>query len=520
MSNYIGLSQIIERNAQINGDRPATITEQVTYTWKEVRHHIACAAKFLADNGVSQNDKIAILSANSAVYLESLFVPSWLGAVCVPLNTRWSVKENIYALEDSNASVLFFDDTFFDTTQQIKNQTSAISIFVYIGNNTCPDWAISYSEIANSGQEIPSITKGGNEMAFVMYTGGTTGHPKGVMLSHAGIYASSSAAAMDAQCDRNETYLHAAPMFHAADFAFSNAVSIAGGSHVFLPVFTPPALIDIIEKYKVSMCLLVPTMIKIFLNDPAMSNADLSSLKKLVYGASPMDEGTLNLLIDTLPELKLYQAYGQTELSPLATMSGPDSHTKGNKRLRSAGRAGFCVQLRLRKEDGTLAQTGEIGEVEVSGPNIMLGYLNKPEVTKETLVDGYVRTGDVGYLDDEGYLFLVDRLKDVIISGGENVFSAEVESSISLHPSVKDIVVIGVPHVEWGEQVHAIIIKHDNCDTVEHEIIDFAKQHIAGYKCPKSITFRQEPFPVSGAGKVLKIELRKPYWADKVGVLN
>jgi len=520
MSTYIGLSQIIERNAQVNGNRAATITDKVTHTWKEVRHRIACVAKCLGDYGVSQDDKIAILAVNSAIYLESLFIPSWIGAIAVPLNTRWSSKENIYAVEDSGSSVLFFDDAFFETTKQIKSQTSVITTFVYMGEENCPDWALSYNDMAISGEDVASTTKGGDALAFIMYTGGTTGHPKGVMLSHVGIYSSSSAAAMDCKSNKNDIYLHAAPMFHGADFAFSNAASIAGGSHVFLPAFTPSALMNIISKHKVSMSLLVPTMIKMFLNDPSARGANLSSLKKLIYGASPMDEGTLNLLIETLPELKLYQAYGQTELSPLGTISGPENHTKGNKRLRSAGRAGYCVQLRIRKEDGTIAQTGEIGEVEISGPNIMLGYLNKPKITAETLIDGYIRTGDAGYLDEDGYLFLVDRIKDMIISGGENIFSAEVESIISLHPGVKDVVVIGIPHIEWGEQVHSIIIKHDGIEVTEQAIIDHTQEHIAGYKCPKSINFREEPFPISGAGKVLKVELRKPYWAGQSHMVN
>ena len=520
MSNYTGLSQIIERNAQVRGNQPATITNKVIHTWSDVRHHIACVAKFLVDKGIKPDSKIAILAANSATYMESLFVPAWMGAVAVPLNTRWSLKENLYAIKDSDASVLFFDDAFYEIAGLIKEQTIHIVHFIYMGETHCPDWASSYNDLACSGEEIASVTKGGESMAFIMYTGGTIGNPKGVMLSHAGVYSSSIAIAMDVENKSTDIYLHAAPMFHGADFAFSNATSIVGGTHVFLPAFTPAALMEVISTYKVTITLLVPTMIKMLLNDASAKDADLSSLKKLVYGASPMDEGTLNILMNTLPGLQLYQAYGQTELSPLGTISGPENHSKNNRRLRSAGRAGYCIQLRIRKDDGSIAKTGEIGEVEISGPNIMLGYLNQPKLTAETLIGGYVRTGDAGYLDEDGYLFLVDRVKDMIISGGENVFSVEVENIISLHPGVKDVVVIGIPHAEWGEQVHCIIIKHDNNETTEQEIIEHTKGHIAGFKCPKSVTFRSEPFPISGAGKILKVELREPYWAGNAHMIN
>ena len=197
---------MMERNAQVNGNHVATITDKVTHTWIQVRHRIACVAKCLVDNDVCQDDKIAILGANSAIYLESLFIPAWIGAVAVPLNTRWSATENLYAIEDSGSSVLFFDDTFFETTEQIKSQSSVISTFVYMGEKNCPDWALSYNDMASSGEEVASITKGGNDMAFIMYTGGTTGHPKGVMLAHAGIYSSSSAVAMDCHCNKSDIY--------------------------------------------------------------------------------------------------------------------------------------------------------------------------------------------------------------------------------------------------------------------------------------------------------------------------
>ncbi|WND02963.1 long-chain-fatty-acid--CoA ligase [Temperatibacter marinus] len=519
-STYTGLSRIIERNAQTFGHSPAIICEHETRTWQQTQDRIASAAAGLGRMGVQKNDKIALLGLNSDCYFEFLYIPAWLGAICVPLNIRWSLSENMYALEDSDATVLVFDDAFIEIAGALKDKCPHIKNFIHIGQKECPEWAVPYIKLWSEFEAIPSTPTGGEDVAYIMYTGGTTGLPKGVMQSHNGFFVSSMSIAMDLKLESTDIFMHAAPMFHVADCGVGMAATIVGAAQTFVPSFTPAAVLNTIQNSNVTFTILVPTMIKMMIEHTDFHQADLSSLKKLIYGASPMQESVALKTIEGLPHTKLYQAYGQTELSPIATVSMPSDHEIGNPRMRSAGRATFCTNVRIRLENGQLAHVGQVGEVEVSGPNVMLGYLNKPEITQETLIDGYVKTGDAGYLDEGGYLFLVDRVKDMIITGGENVFSSEVESILSLHPAVNDVVVIGIPNEQWGEQVHAIVILSPDQKVDEKELQEFCKEKIAGYKCPKSIEYRTEAFPLSSAGKVLKVTIREPYWKNHEKMVN
>ncbi len=520
MGPYTGLSQIIERNAQVFHDQTALYTPSGGQSWLQTRNRIAALGKGLVNLGAKKNDKISILALNSHRYYETCFTSFWMGGIMVPLNTRWSAKENIYAIDDSSASVLFFDDNYLELTKEIKEEARSLKIFIYMGDKECPDWATSYESLATSDDMMDSAKVGGFEMAAIMYTGGTTGQPKGVMLSHQGIWSSGISLALELGLKAGDTYLHAAPMFHVADLSGGIATSIKGVAQAFIPSFNPVATLKAIEDHKITHILLVPTMIKMLIASPELQDFDVSSVRLLLYGASPMPEGTLLQVIDKLPHVGLMQALGQTELSPIITVLLPTDHIVGEKQIRSVGRPSASSHIRMRKEDGTLCKTGETGEIEVSGPHVMLGYLNKPEATAETLVDGYVRTGDVGYYDENGFVYISDRVKDMIITGGENVFSTEVENTISLHPAVKDVVVIGIPHEEWGEAVHALVICQDGAQVSESEIIAHCKQEIAGYKCPKTVEFRTEAFPVSAAGKTLKVELRKPYWAGTTRGVN
>ncbi|MFQ5556630.1 MAG: AMP-binding protein, partial [Acidimicrobiales bacterium] len=255
-------------------------------------------------------------------------------------------------------------------------------------------------------------------------------------------------------------------------------------------------------------------MIAMVLSHPDYSPERLASLRKLTYGASPMPSAILEKLLADLPRCEISQGYGMTEAASVLTFLGPEDHMPGGPRLRSVGRPMLGVELSIRDDDGRSVPRGDVGEVWARAGNVMIEYWNKPEATAEAFADGWYHTGDAGYLDDDGYLFLVDRVKDMIVSGGENVYSAEVESAISTHPAVEQVAVIGIPHDTWGEQVHAIVVCVDGAEVAAEEIIAHARESIAGYKVPKSIDFRSEPLPLSGAMKVLKRELRAPYWED------
>jgi acyl-CoA synthetase (AMP-forming)/AMP-acid ligase II len=352
-------------------------------------------------------------------------------------------------------------------------------------------------------------------MAGIFYTGGTTGFPKGVMQSHRAIWASAMSALPSFGMNRKTIYLHAAPMFHMADFAGSMGATICCSSNVILQAFDPEKVLNIVGEEQVTHTLIVPAMIKMMLNHPAFASADVSTLECVIYGASPMPAATLETFMQHWPTVGLVQAYGQTELAPLATLLSREDHRPGSEKLKSAGQPTPVSELRIVDEGGVDCEQGVSGEVVVRGPHSMIGYWNKPEETAKALQGGWVFTGDAGYLDADGYLFIVDRVKDMVVTGGENVFTTEVENAVISHAAVQDVAVIGIPDEEWGEAVHAIVILQPDQSVSAQELLDHCRERIAGYKLPKGVTFREEPLPLSGAGKVLKIELRKPYWEGR-----
>jgi len=346
----------------------------------------------------------------------------------------------------------------------------------------------------------------------LMYTGGTTGLPKGVLLDQRAEMLNFYHAAMIWPLDENLVYLHQTPMFHAASMVGILGAPL-GGVSVFLPMFDPQKAPTLIAEHKVSMTVMVPTMIGMMLNHPAFKPEMLATLGILTYGASPMPQALLERLIAMYPKLDLYQGYGMTEASAVLTVLRPDDHRKGGALLRSAGRPVPGVTLRIEDEDGKVLPRHQTGEVCARAGNFMLEYWKQSEATTEAFRDGWYHTGDAGYLDDQGYLYLVDRVKDMIVTGGENVYSIEVENAVASHPSVAQVAVIGIPHASWGEAVHAIVVPHAGKPVTEAEIIEHARKLIAGFKLPKSVEFRDQPLPLSGAMKVLKRELREPYWA-------
>lgn len=516
--------QALQRNSTILGNNIGTSFGDREHTWKQVEQRVAKLAGALVDLEVGEQTHVAILAMNSDKYFEYYNAIPWLGGVVVPLNIRWSIKENIYSLKNSQSSVLFVDDTFLAMGKELIAQCDQIRLVIYMGDGEAPEGMLNYEQLIENAKEIPPYNGSYDDLAGIFYTGGTTGFPKGVMLSHANLWTSSVSVAAEMGLNKEgERYLHAAPMFHLADVGVSYAMVIGGLTQIFIPFFEPTAVIETIATKKVNHVLLVPTMVTIMLATPALADADFTSLKTIIYGASPMPEGTLIDAMEKMPTVGFIQAYGQSELSPLISILPAEYHVlEGPKagKLRSAGRPGYCINVEIRDADGNTLPRGEVGEIAAYGPNRMLGYWNNPEQTASTIIDGWVMTGDAGYMDEDGFIFLVDRVKDMIVTGGENVFSAEVENALSHHPAIQESVVIGIPSEKWGEAVHAIIRFNEGADASKDEIIAHCREHIAGYKLPQSIEFRQEPFPMTGAGKLRKVELREPYWANSERSIN
>jgi len=505
---------LIERAEQVSGSKIATVCNGRRRTYREVADRVARFAAALQSLQCESGTRIAVLSLNSDRYFECYFAVPWAGCEIVPLNIKWSVAENLYSLEDSATEVLIFDDAFADTAEQLLSQAENIREAIYIGDADTPVFAKSYEALIEESLPAENVDAPAETACGVFYTGGTTGFPKGVVHSHSALVSNAMCGVLDFDLDDRSTYMHAAPMFHLADIALLMATTVATGTHVFMPAFNPAEVPRSIVDNDVTHVVLVPAMIKMVLDDPAIDEFDLSGLKRIIYGAAPISVAILERLIEKLPDCGLAQAWGQTELAPLATVLRPEHHVLGGSKLRSAGRAIYGIKIKIVDADDNEVAQGEVGELIVKGPNTMLGYWNKPEQTEAALKDGWVYTGDAGRMDEEGFVYIADRVKDMIITGGENVFSAEVENAVSSLEGVADVAVIGIPSSQWGESVHAIVILADAANVSETDIVEHCRELIANYKCPKSVEFREDPFPLSGANKVLKTELRKPFWKD------
>lgn len=517
------LTQSIHRGALIAANVQATSCGARNHSWAELKSRIAKLAGAMHRLGVHEGDRIAVLGLNSDRYFELYFAAPWAGAVLVPMNNRWSVAEHVYSIRDSGASVLFVDAAYLDTARAVRAECPTVRHIVFMGDEPCAPDCDGYEDLIEEAGEAPDVEHGGQDLAGLFYTGGTTGYPKGVMLSHQGLWFGANAVGQAVGLDASSRYLHAAPMFHLADGALSYAVTLFNGSHVFIPAFEPKLLLETIERARITHVLLVPTMIKLLLDCPDIEKYDLSSWRLLIYGASPMPEALLRQALDRLPHVGFLQAYGQTELSPLCSTLGPEWHRRDElkpDKLRSAGLPAFAMEVKIADETGTELPRDEVGEVWARGPNVMLGYWNMPEQTAATLVDGWVRTGDGGTMDEEGFIYIVDRIKDMIVSGGENVFSAEVENAVMMHPAIGECAVIGVPDPVWGERVHAVVVPKEGAAVTAEELIVHCKRLIAGYKCPRSVEVRSEPLPKSGAGKILKTDLRAPHWEGQTRNVN
>ena len=516
----ISLPALIERASRLNPNGIATRYKDRQYDWTELQSRIARLGAALAELPFDEADRVAILSLNSDRFYEALFAIPWAGYCVVPLNTRWALPENEYAINDSDTRVLLFDDAFLDQAESLLQKCKNLDVAIYMGEGECPTWASSYEDMIDVHQPIAASSRGDDDMAGIFYTGGTTGFPKGVMQSHKAIWASALGLLPNSEMERSSVYLHVAPMFHMADFAGTMNTTICCGANIIHQSFDPSQVLASIAEEKITHVLMVPAMLKMVLGHPDAATADVSSLECLLYGASPMPAASLQECMSLWPNVGLVQAYGQTELAPIVSSLSKQAHREGGEKLKSAGRPTSISDVRLVDEQGNECPLGSSGEIVVKGPHAMIGYWKKPEETAKALRDGWVYTGDAGVFDADGYLYIVDRVKDMVVTGGENVFTTEVENAVISHDAVFDVAVIGVPHEEWGEAVHAIVILQPGKNAAEAELIEHCRAQIAGYKLPKTISFREQAMPLSGAGKVLKTELRKPFWEGRDRQVN
>ncbi|AEF40713.1 acyl-CoA synthetase [Hoyosella subflava] len=503
------LTQGLHRWATATPGRVATICGDRSRTYAELSDRVSRLASGLRGIDIKDGDRVGVLALNSDRYIESLFAVPWANAVLNPVNIRWSPAEIAYSLEDSQTRVLIVDDVFAPAVPAVQQIYPALTTVIHAGDGPTPDFAISYEQLIAESDPIADARRSGDELAGVFYTGGTTGAPKGVMLSHTNLVSAALGGLASGNFFRHGATprsLHVAPMFHLADFAFFLMTSIAGGTNIAVPMFDPQKVLGLIGTHEVTDTLLVPTMIQMLADHPSAPSFDVSHLRTIAYGASPISPALLGRAKKVWPGVDFVQAYGMTELSALATILPAADHSI-ETRQRSAGATSPTSEIRIAAEDGTDAPRGAVGEILVRGPQVMRGYWQKPEETEEALRDGWMHTGDAGYLDDDGYLYIVDRLKDMIITGGENVYSSEVENALAQHPAVAACAVIGLPDERWGERVHAVVVPAPQTTVTADELQEHTRALIAGYKVPRSVSFA-ESLPISGAGKILKRSLR------------
>jgi long-chain acyl-CoA synthetase len=497
--------------------RPAEIAyadDRMRRSWAEFGDRVARLAAALAGLGARPGDRIGILAMNSGMYLECMMAAWWLGAAINPVNIRWSAAEIAYSLDDCETKLLLIDENFAPLAAELRGRAGALTTLIHTGEGAAPEGMLSYETLIEAAAPIADSRAGGASLAGVFYTGGTTGHPKGVCLTHHGLLSNALGALLEVPFAEDEVAMVAAPLFHLAGTCIALRAILRGCRTVLLPGFNAPAVMRAIAREQVSFTLLVPTMIQMLVDHPEFSEHDLSSLRRIMYGASPIGEGLLMRAMARLPQAQFIQSYGLTETSGPFTILPARYHTPEGRqpdRLRSAGRPFWGMDMRIVDPDGETAPNGQVGEIALRGFGIMPGYWNKPEQTKAALRDGWLHSGDAGFMDDEGFLFIVDRVKDMIVSGGENVYSTEVESAITKHPAVAACAVFGIPSERWGEAVHAVVVLKDGQEVSAEAIRAHCKTLIAGYKCPGSVEFR-DSLPVSGAGKTLKHVLREPFW--------
>ncbi|MFI6284189.1 long-chain-fatty-acid--CoA ligase [Streptomyces sp. NPDC051018] len=463
--------------------------------------------------GVDDGDRVAVLARNSDRYHESVLATWWAGGVVVPLNTRWSAAEVAFALGDAEPDVLVVDDALLPLLGAGEAVPGGVTV-VHAGDGAAPPGTLDYEELVEGHEPVADAVRRGQDIAGIFYTGGTTGRPKGVMLSHANLVISTLGIQATVRgIHPGGRLLLFNPLFHAGGFGCWNYQNTFGGTQVILPGFEPLEALRAIERHRVTLMWIVPTMIQALLDHPERGKYDLSSIRHIQYGASPISPTLLRRALEAFPGSRFAQGYGMTELSPAATMLTPEDH-EDESRLDSVGRPVPFTELKVVDPDDAEVPRGQVGEIICRGGQVMLGYWRRPEEAAAALRGGWMHTGDAGYLDKDGYVHVVDRIKDMIVSGGENVYSAEVENALVQHPAVGSCAVIGVPDDTYGERVHAVVVLTPGHTVTAEELRAHCKTLIAGYKSPRSAEFVAS-LPLSGAGKILKRELRAPHWSGR-----
>lgn len=497
----------LERNARNNATKRALIFNDQVHTYKAFNEEVNRIAHALISEGIKKGEKVAIMMKNSDQFAFVYYGILKTGAVAVPINFRLTAHEASYILEDSDSVIVFADEELAEIVAKAAEGNVKLRSQIINGSKILPG-QISLSEFRSTHIENPTIYIDESEDAEILYTSGTTGLPKGVVLDHHRILHVVLGTSIMMKIGSEDNLLHIAPLFHSAQLnLFLVTGTMLGCTQIIREDFHPVQTLKDIEEYKISLFFGVPTMYNFLLQVPNKEQYDLSSVKRCGYGAAPMPVALLQQSMALFGTDQFYNMCGLTEGGPGGVFLLPEDH---KTKLGASGRASHFVDVRIVDENGNDVQPGEVGEFILQGETIMKEYYKKPEETKNAIKNGWLYTGDLATMDEEGYVTLVDRKKDMIISGGENVYSTEVEHVLYKHPAILEAAVIGIPHETWGETVAALIVAKPGQQIDHEELLQFCRKELAGYKIPRVI-HEIEQLPRNASGKILKYQLRKGY---------
>lgn len=508
MSDFI-LIDALEAQCAAQGDNTAMVFQGRETSYRALSETSNQVAQALLADAVRPQARIAFMGANSDAYFQLLLGAQKARAVLVGVNSRLAGPEVAYVLNDAEAEMVFVGKDFVPLIEDILADCPGVKQVIAMDGGH-DEWS-AFVDWRDAGEAMhPQLAYRADDDVIQLYTSGTTGHPKGVQLTNSNMQSALAQAEDWAGWQEKEHVLLCMPLFHIAGVNCGLIGFYAGCKVTVLPEVDPAEILRLIEHEKVNLLFMVPAVILFVMQQPNIAEADLSSVRQVIYGASPIAE---ELLVQAAAKFKcdFIQVYGLTETTAGGTHLKPADHAPERDKLRSCGLPNAGIEIRIVDEAGQNVAQGEVGEIIMRGASIMKGYWNKPDATAEAVKDGWFYTGDAGFLDAEGYVFIYDRVKDMIVSGGENVYPAEVENALFAHPDIADVAVIGVPDEKWGEAVKACVVMAEGKRLAEDEIIAFARERIAGYKLPKSVDF-VTALPRNPSGKILRRELREPYW--------
>ncbi len=517
--NFATLADLIRHHARTRPSRVALVFDGGILTYGELDRRANQVANALSAEGVTAKSRIAILAKNDPAFFELLFGAAKIGAVPVPVNFRLAPPEVAYVLNDAGAELFFVGGDFYGVADQIANELKTVRRTLAIDqpHAAMGDYA-AWRDAAPA--DDPSLPLAAEDVAMQMYTSGTTGYPKGAQLSHHNFMALLPLVVEQwGAWSDDDISLVCMPLFHIGGSGWALVGLYKGIPNVLMRDVDPKALLDLIPRHRVTRMFVVPAVILFMLQVPGCAEADFSSLELICYGASPMPLELLRKALAVFP-CGFAQVYGLTETTGAITYLPPEDHADPQaERLKSCGKPAAEIEIRIRGAEGEDLPPRAVGEVVCRTPQVMVGYWNLPEASARAIRDGWFHTGDAGYLDEEGYLYIYDRVKDMVVSGGENIYPAEVENALFAHPAVADAAVIGVPDERWGEAVKAVVVLKPDAAATADELIAFARQRVAGFKAPRSVDF-VVALPRNPSGKVLKRELREPYWIGRERQVN